>query len=235
MASEKTYPKISRKMWFLVRERLKKSLPTSISPTLITSLSSMTEGSAKSNVIAPMRELGLVDEHGKPTQLAERWRHDDDYKTVCDEIRIVVYPTDLIEAFTEPQSSQKVAIKSWFMKAGKVGDAAAKMYADTYLLLSEADYTKTEKQSTKSPADRLTTPAPKSKARMMNKKVQAKSATDVVDSSQEETPPQDRGGAHRKMPSVHIDVQVHISPDTSPEQIDRIFESMSKHLGGFTK
>ncbi|NLI74732.1 MAG: DUF5343 domain-containing protein [Euryarchaeota archaeon] len=32
------------------------------------------------------------------------------------------------------------------------------------------------------------------------------------------------------MPSLHIDVQIHISPDTSPKQIDKIFESMAKHL-----
>ena len=31
-------------------------------------------------------------------------------------------------------------------------------------------------------------------------------------------------------PSLHIDIQVHISPDASPEQIDKIFESMAKHL-----
>lgn len=33
-------------------------------------------------------------------------------------------------------------------------------------------------------------------------------------------------------PSLHIDMQVHISPDASPEQIDKIFESMAKHLYG---
>jgi hypothetical protein len=32
------------------------------------------------------------------------------------------------------------------------------------------------------------------------------------------------------MPSLHIDIQIHISPDTSPEQIDKIFESMATHL-----
>ena len=37
----------------------------------------------------------------------------------------------------------------------------------------------------------------------------------------------------KRMPAIYIDVQVHISPDTSPEQIDRIFASMAKHLGGF--
>jgi len=31
-------------------------------------------------------------------------------------------------------------------------------------------------------------------------------------------------------PSLHIDLQIHISPESSPEQIDQIFASMSKHL-----
>lgn len=33
-------------------------------------------------------------------------------------------------------------------------------------------------------------------------------------------------------PSVHIDLQVHISPEASAEQIDQIFASMSRHLYG---
>jgi hypothetical protein len=37
--------------------------------------------------------------------------------------------------------------------------------------------------------------------------------------------------------SLHIDIQVHISPDSSTAQIDQIFESMAKHLNksGSTK
>lgn len=31
-------------------------------------------------------------------------------------------------------------------------------------------------------------------------------------------------------PSLHIDVQIHISPESSSEQIDQIFSSMAKHL-----
>ena len=31
-------------------------------------------------------------------------------------------------------------------------------------------------------------------------------------------------------PKLHVDIQIHISPDSSPEQIDKIFESMAKHL-----
>ena len=33
-------------------------------------------------------------------------------------------------------------------------------------------------------------------------------------------------------PEVHIDIQIHISPESTSEQIDKIFESMSKHLYG---
>lgn len=31
-------------------------------------------------------------------------------------------------------------------------------------------------------------------------------------------------------PSVHIDLQIHISPEAKPEQIDQIFESISRHI-----
>jgi hypothetical protein len=31
-------------------------------------------------------------------------------------------------------------------------------------------------------------------------------------------------------PNLHIDIQIHISPETTPEQIDQIFASMVKHL-----
>lgn len=33
-------------------------------------------------------------------------------------------------------------------------------------------------------------------------------------------------------PSVHIDIQIHISPEASGDQIDQIFKSMAKHLYG---
>ena len=36
-------------------------------------------------------------------------------------------------------------------------------------------------------------------------------------------------------PALHIDVQIHISPEASANQIDQIFASMSKHLYGSKK
>ena len=231
MATAVTYPKIGRKIWWLLRDRLMKSVPIEITPTLITSLAKMADASARSNVLSPLRELGLLDSDNKPTELAQRWRHDDEYAAVCHEIRQKTYPDELIDAFPEADSSKKESIKNWFMKVGHVGEVAAKMYADTYILLTEAHPTKAE--------DRPATASPQRTPRTA-REPKAKLSTEVTTNgiASTATPPQSietpAPAPHRRIPAIHIDVQVHISPDTSPEQIDRIFESMAKHLGNFT-
>lgn len=192
----------------------------------------MTDGSARSNVISPLRELGLLDKDNKPTDLAARWRHDDDYAAVCHEIRQKTYPHELIEAFSEADATQKEQIKNWFMKVGQVGEAAARMYADTYLLLTQADLTKTDEKKTASVPRRSVATTPKLESKRPAKVPAAPSSTDT---STGEPTAETGTTVHRRLPAIHIDVQVHISPDTSPEQIDRIFESMAKHLGTFTK
>lgn len=231
VTSVQTYPKIPRRIWWLLRDRLKKSVPSSVNPTLVNSLSPMADASARSNVIAPLRELGLLDETGKPTKLAERWRHDDEYAAVCQEIRASVYPSELVEAFPDPDSTRRDAIKSWFMKVGRVGESAARMYTDTYLLLSEGDPTKNEVK----PYAPVTSKTTAARTKKNGTAKPRRAAGDPVAPIPESPPALDPAMTHRRLPTIHIDVQVHISPDTPPEQIDRIFESMAKHLGGFVK
>lgn len=226
--STTTYPKISRKLWFLLRDRLKKAIPSEVSPTFVLSVSTMAEASARSNVISPLRDLGLLDDTNKPTSLAARWRHDDDYAAVCHEIRDRVYPKSLIEAFPDADSSKKNSIKNWFMKTGHVGEGAAKMYADTYMLLCQADLTNLEDR----PAAKVSPRRPPS---LVQKGKLVPSTKQELSLEMQSAAPQVEHGGHRRLPAIHIDVQVHISPDTSPEQIDRIFESMAKHLGSHIK
>jgi hypothetical protein len=38
------------------------------------------------------------------------------------------------------------------------------------------------------------------------------------------------GTSRRTSPSLHIDIQIHISPEASTDQIEQIFASMAKHL-----
>lgn len=227
MATAVTYPKISKNMWWSLRNRLVKSIPGAISPTFISSIKPMSEASARSNVLAPLRELGLIDETNKPTELAKRWRHDDEYEAVCHEIRQQVYPAELIDAFPQGNEDDRESIKRWFMKVGHVGEAAARMYSGTYIMLSQANFASAGEETAK-PASRSAASATKSPIKLKptnplrpNEDGQANSLQDAAEQR------------HRKMPALHIDVQVHISPDTAPEQIDRIFESMAKHLGNF--
>ena len=42
----------------------------------------------------------------------------------------------------------------------------------------------------------------------------------------------EKAGQIPGQPSVHIDFQIHISPEASPEQIEQIFTSMRRHLYG---
>jgi Family of unknown function (DUF5343) len=224
-----TYPKISRKLWWLLRDRLKKSIPTVVTPTFIQSMAQMTEASARSNVLSPLRDLYLLSDDNKPTALASRWRHDDDYKAVCHEIREKVYPTDLVEAFPDPTSDRKDAIKTWFMKVGNVGEAAARMYADTYLLLSEGDPAKRQEEK---PAVSSTPKPPRPARSAASQKTPAPAAPAPIATLRDPLLA-DPHPPSKRMPAIHIDVQVHISPDTTPEQIDKIFASMSKHLGSF--
>ncbi|MCA6217048.1 DUF5343 domain-containing protein [Ideonella sp. B7] len=234
MATSATYPKIGRKIWALVRDRFKKSLPSTVTPTFIGSLATMTDASAKANVISPLRQLGLLDDANKPTELASRWRHDDEYKSVCDEIRSKTYPSELLEAFPDADSGQKKQIETWFMKVGHVGESAARLYTDTYMLLTEADAGKlAEKASNggQAKASATKTPQKRRSAQKVEKSDQPPALPAHPPAPVD--PPQSHGT--RRLPAIHIDVQVHISPETPPEQIDRIFESMAKHLGTYIK
>ncbi len=194
----------------------------------------MTDESARANVISPLRQLGLLDEANKPTDLASRWRHDDDYASVCNEIRTKTYPNELLEAFPDAGSNQKEQIKTWFMKVGHVGESAARLYTDTYLLLTEADVASLSEKASNGSPRKDAAPKPAQKQRLAQK------AEKPVQAVTPATPPPlpaepAQGSAHRRFPAIHIDVQVHISPETSAEQIDRIFESMAKHLGSYIK
>lgn len=232
MATDKpSYPKIGKKIWLLMRARFAKALPSTVTPDYVSSIVEMGEASAKANVLSPLRALGILDKDNKPTDLAERWRHDDEYKAVCNEIRAKVYPLGLLETYPEGHPEQIDQIKKWFAKNGKVGDGAARMFADMYVLLSQADLTLPEGDNGKARASRKSA-APVAKAAPKSPKSAALAevaAPLVPERKAEVAEPAGRA----RLPSVHIDVQVHISPDTTPEQIDRIFASMSKHLGSF--
>jgi len=61
-----SFPMISEKNWWTIREKFKASLPSVVTPNYMKTLLTLSsDNSANSNVITPMRRLGLLDDDNK--------------------------------------------------------------------------------------------------------------------------------------------------------------------------
>lgn len=234
MAEEKKkgFPKIPRGNWFLLREKFKQRAPERVSPSYIASALAMTEASASANIIPPLRAFGLIDETGKPTDLAYDWRDDSKYAEVCGKIVEAVYPQELRDLF-HTKDADLSRMSNWFARNAKVGEAAAIKYASTYGMLLEADLSKAKEPSAnkQKQIDGAPVKVPKVTVRAKAEKAAGKKPEDGKAVRQHDDGRADDSVGRRGFsPKLHVDIQIHISPDSSPEQIDKIFESMAKHL-----
>lgn len=232
MADEKkSYPKVPRNNWFLLRDKFKQRTPERVSPSYVATALGMSEASASANIIPSLRTFGLIDDEGKPTDLAYDWRDDEKYPEVCKTIFESVYPQEIRDIFHDPADFNVKGIESWFARQTKSGEAAAKKSAAAYVMLLEADLSKAkvirEPKSAKQngAAERRTgkSPAQKAVASLTPKKAERKEPAPAPNTD-------GAGGKPAFSPRLHVDIQIHISPDSSPEQIEKIFESMAKHL-----
>lgn len=229
MEEKKTFPNIPVSHWNKLRLQFKKSIPGSITSNYIASVLSMTETSAKANVLPSLRMVGLIDENDNTNQeAAKRFRDDNQYKDYCLEVLERVYPQGIRDAFPDSDSN-KEGIKTWFMNHSGVGQSAAGRITAFYMALLEAD-PNAEIKSTKS--SDASTKKVKSQRTGKVAKVQIttppveKEATEAI---QEKTSPHHQN-SNRDLPGLNINIQIHISSDATPDQIEKIFESMAKHL-----
>lgn len=213
--AEVTYPVFSGANWWKLRSKFKSAYPKgAITEEYLASVLGMQIASIKNNgILANLRALGLLDAENKCTDLANRWRVDDTYVTACEEMCARVYPSELIDIGTD-----RGAVTSWFMNKSGAGESLANKLTALYLLVAipeikepttkvkNAPKAQTDKHpKTAEVSKRVSTPEPKSKG-----------ANDITVPS----------------PSMNINLQIHISSEASPEQIDQIFASMAKHLYG---
>ena len=210
---KETYPVIPAKHWWTLRKRFQQSIPSTVTPGFLATALGMKELSAKANIIPSLVMMGIIDQEGKPRERAARWRDDVEYPEVCREIRNELYPQELLDAVPGP-SVDRPAVERWFASRTGVGQAAAQRFTLVYELLTSA--TLAEKQETS---------ARPAKPRSLVKPKARSSVSDELAAKEKE--PLTLPGT---VPSIHIDIQIHISPDAKPDQIDQIFASMAKHL-----
>lgn len=140
LPSDKTkgFPKISPQNWFALRDKFNQKVPGEVTASYVATALGMEQNSARSNVVAPLRSFGIINEDGTPLARAYDWRDDSKYREVCHAILNELYPQELLDLFPGPEVSSD-ALVSWFMRNAKVGQPAARMYAQTFQLLMDGE------------------------------------------------------------------------------------------------
>lgn len=230
-----SFPKIADTNWWKLRDLFKRKVPAIVTPTYLATALSMGEASARSNLIGPFKKIGIIDDDGKPTDLAYDWRDDHKYAEVCSSLIEKCYPQEIKDLFHSSDADPH-KLTNWFMSHARCGEAAAKHFARFYLLLLKADLSEAEAASAKSEAKSPKTETKKKATKPETQKAlkpapltTPSAATDPVVRTQ---PAQT---VLSNSPELHINIQLHISPESSADQIDKIFESMAKHLKDFNK
>jgi len=222
----KTYPRVPARNWWDLRRRFIQTPPREVNVGYLQTVLGLNEGAAR-NLLPSLKAVGLLEETGKPTQRATDWRDDELYPKVCREILQELYPQALLDALPPP-NPERTQTERWFARETGTGEASAQKMAAFYILLCAAEPAAAQRSTEAQP----TRPEPRapSKGGGQAQPPRPKKRDNVGgerESPEELKPPTPRGGQE---PTVHLDIQIHIDPAASPEQIDQIFASMARHL-----
>jgi hypothetical protein len=209
----------SRKMpaypYTLVTGKLKSLLQkvrSSGVPPKLTVAHLKTLGFASSNdsgMIGVLKFIGLTDGSGIPTPLWSEYRGQDHRAVLGKAIRKGY--ADLFAIYPDANTRSVADLAHVFSTSSTAGEQVVNKTVLTFkALVDEADFT--DQGDSAGTASALATGP-----------LHAAPAAAAVST---------QGAPTVKHPAVHIDIQIHISPESSAEQIDKIFESMAKHLYG---
>lgn len=222
MAENRTFPKIPATAWWRLRQRFHQSVPKRVDANYLQTVLAVQDGHAK-NLLPQLEAVGLIDESGAPTALANQWRTDDGYPKACKAIIEKVYPSGLTDAVPPTSDTDADAAARWFMTELKVGNDAARQMARFYAMVAKGDPADGEGAQT----------AAKKPASDNGKEAKPPRRRQPKPSGQQQQQSGSGGDAGRSTPDapdLRIAVQVHIPSDATAEQIDAIFASMAKHI-----
>ena len=216
MAERKTfYPMLPANHWWALREKFKQSIPGTVTANYLATVLNMKEASARTNILPFIQQLGITDDEGKTLDRAREWRDDTMYPDVCATMAKEVYPSELLEAVPDP-ANNRAAAERWFSNKTGAGAAAVKRMTVFFSVLIDAD--PENKPGTKSTGGKNIPSTGRSK----------KKAAGAATKAEPQQGKEQQGGDDA--PSVHINLQIHVSSDATPDQIDKIFESMATHI-----
>lgn len=216
MAESPSYPQIPANAWWGVRELLIKSPTVKIDDNMLASSLDVQINAARA-YINELKKVKILDEEGKATPVALKWRMDGNYTDATKEIVESIYPDGLL-AIAPPGNAERQKVINWFMNNG-LGQGSARNKTATYLLITSPN---PSDSSNNMPTSEKKKPKTTSASKPSAKKREKPSSSNGDSSNNS-----DSGFA---MP-LNVNVQIHISADASSEQIETIFSSMRKYLG----
>jgi hypothetical protein len=182
-------------------------------PPKLTAAHLKTLGFTSSNdagMIGVLKFIGLTDGSGIPTPLWSEYRGQDHRAVLGNAIRQGY--ADLFGIYPDANARSVADLAHVFSTSSTAGEQVVKQTVQTFkALVDEADFS--GQGGSGGTANTLTTGPIHA----------APAAASAIAT---------HGAPTVKHPAVHIDIQIHISPESSAEQIDKMFESMAKHLYG---
>lgn len=215
--ADQSFPQIPSTVWWGMRQLLQRTPKAKYDEAMI-SASLGVQGAAGRQYLAEMKRAGILDDEGRATPLANRWRMDDTYQDAVDELISACYPEPLT-TIAPPGAADRQTVVNWFMSQG-LGEGSAKNKAATYLLLSSSDPGVTPVSGGRGEGGRVNGDAKKPKA-TARKNTPERSDAVAVDKD---------SAADRHIMPLNVNVQIHISADAGNDQINAIFMAMRKYL-----
>ena len=212
MADKNSFPQIPTTVWWGIRNILQKTPNATIDERYLSIQLDVQEAAAR-QYLAELKRVGILNEQGKATPIANRWRHDETYWEAAQEILKTVYPAGLLQV-APPGEADRPRVVSWFTREG-LGSGTANNKAATYLLIGST-----------SPNE-----APARAATAQRAKVDPLRATAPKSPRQEsKKQPKSAGGLRHEPMPLNVNVQIHIGADATNEQIESIFAAMRRYL-----
>lgn len=210
MTEKTTYPQIPSTVWWGVRKILITKPNVQLTEKTLAFQLGVQEAAAKA-YLKELQKVGILNEENKPTELANEWRLDSSYPKAIPKILKMAYPLDLLNSIDANQTDKK-QVKEWFLLEGLGSGSAGNKAATLALLASPVpieanNTTKTTPQKQNNSSDKIKEPKQKDKGSKL-----------------------DRPPSGQNLMPLNINLQIHISADSTNEQIDKIFKSMKEHL-----
>ncbi|MFC4278308.1 DUF5343 domain-containing protein [Achromobacter aloeverae] len=159
------------------------------------------------SLLGVLKQIGLIDPSSVPTSSWQQYRGAHHKKTLGDAIRSGY--ADLFAVYPDAWQRTQTELEHVFSTSTTAGKQVVAKTVTTFKnLCASAEFSPVAEQT--------------------NLSVH----TDPLHTAVTSKPGNVHSNGIHGIPAVHIDIQVHISADSSPEQIDQIFKSMGKHLYG---